>query len=284
MRSHERIEKSTHPSCRGFFSGWIYRAWEMYYYQFHIGDYRSATLHLSNEEDLAYRRLLDMYYDTEKPIPLDISWVAKRIKIPPQVVRDVLFDMFIKTEDGYINSRCDKEIAVYKGFSDAGKRGAAKRWGKGGDSPPITPLIATNNQEPITNNHNIGESPAKKERTKGSRLSTDFELPDSWTEFCQSERPDLNPRKVFDSFKDYWVAKAGAAGVKLDWTATWRNWVRNQNFNKISLNRADIAHQTVPSSSNRDPALVKLDEDRKRVAPPNPEVLAKIRAVLGKQA
>ena len=124
----------------------------------------------------------------------------------------------------------------------------------------------------------------KKRGTKGSRLSTDFELPDSWTEFCQSERPDLNPPKVFDSFKDYWVAKAGAAGVKLDWTATWRNWVRNQNIAKPLFNKADIAHVTVPSSSNRDPALVKLDEDRKRVAPPNPEVLAKIRAVLGKQA
>jgi len=124
----------------------------------------------------------------------------------------------------------------------------------------------------------------RKRGTKGSRLSTDFELPDSWTEFCQSERPDLNPRKVFDSFKDYWVAKAGASGVKLDWTATWRNWVRNQNIAKPLFNKADIAHVTVPSSSNRDPALVKLDEDRKRVAPPNPEVLAKIRAVLGKQA
>ena len=124
----------------------------------------------------------------------------------------------------------------------------------------------------------------KKRGTKGSRLSTDFELPDSWTEFCQSERPDLNPQKVFDSFKDYWVAKAGAAGVKLDWQATWRNWVRNQNVIRQVLNKADIAHVTVPSSSNRDPALVKLDEDRKRVAPPNPEVLAKIRAVLGKQA
>ena len=121
-----------------------------------------------------------------------------------------------------------------------------------------------------------------KQRTKGSRLSTDFELPVSWIEFCQTERPDLNPKKVFDSFKDYWVAKAGAAGVKLDWNATWRNWVRNQNIAKPLFNKADIAHVTVPSSSNRDPALVKLDEDRKRVAPPNPEVLAKIRAVLNK--
>ena len=28
-------------------------------------------------------------------------------------------------------------------------------------------------------------------------------------------------------FADYWAAKAGAGGVKLDWQATWRNWVRN---------------------------------------------------------
>lgn len=124
----------------------------MYYYQFHIGDYRAATSHLSNEEDLAYRRLLDMYYDTEKPIILDVSWVAKRIRISPAVVRDVLNDMFEQTADGFVHARCDKEISVYQGFSAAGKRGAAKRWAKAGHSPPITSPIATNNHEPITNN------------------------------------------------------------------------------------------------------------------------------------
>ena len=123
-----------------------------------------------------------------------------------------------------------------------------------------------------------------KQRTKGSRLSTDFELPETWTEFCQTERPDLNPQKVFDSFKDYWVAKAGSQGVKLDWQATWRNWVRNQNIAKPLVNRFDVAHVTVPSSSQRDPALVKLDEDRLKTAPPNPEVLARMRSILGKTA
>ena len=28
-------------------------------------------------------------------------------------------------------------------------------------------------------------------------------------------------------FRDYWLAKAGKDGAKLDWSATWRNWVRN---------------------------------------------------------
>lgn len=27
-------------------------------------------------------------------------------------------------------------------------------------------------------------------------------------------------------FRDYWKGRAGSGGVKLDWSATWRNWVR----------------------------------------------------------
>jgi hypothetical protein len=70
------------------------------------------------------------------------------------------------------------------------------------------------------------------------------------------------------------VAKAGSTGVKLDWQATWRNWVRNQRQER--LNPADIAKVTVPSSSSRDPALQKLDDDYK-TAKPNPEILRMIR-------
>jgi len=119
------------------------------------------------------------------------------------------------------------------------------------------------------------ETEAKKS-TRGSRLSADFVLPTEWIAFCQQERQDLNPHKVFDGFKDYWVSKAGAQGVKLDWLATWRNWVRNQ---KQVFKQADIARTTVPSSSQRDPALAKLDEDMKN-AKPNPEILAKIKEAL----
>ena len=61
----------------------------MHYFQFNIADYRSATTHLSNDEDLAYRRLLDMYYDTEQKIPLDTQWVARRLRVGTEVVEAV---------------------------------------------------------------------------------------------------------------------------------------------------------------------------------------------------
>lgn len=110
--------------------------------------------------------------------------------------------------------------------------------------------------------------------TKGSRLSADWVLPEDWESWARQERPDLNPQKVGEQFKDFWIAKAGAAGVKLDWLATWRNWVRNQRQER--LNPADIAKVTVPSKVERDPALQKLDEDYK-TAKPNPEILRMIR-------
>ena len=43
-----------------------------------------------------------------------------------------------------------------------------------------------------------------------------------------SERPDLEPSPVWNQFKDYWAGVAGSKGTKLDWFATWRNWVRKQ--------------------------------------------------------
>jgi hypothetical protein len=119
------------------------------------------------------------------------------------------------------------------------------------------------------------ETEAKKS-TRGSRLSADWVLPKEWADWAKQERPDLDLRSVGEQFRDYWSAKAGSGATKLDWQATWRNWVRNQ---KQAFKQVDIARTTVPASSQRDPALAKLDEDYKN-AKPNPEILAKIKEAL----
>jgi hypothetical protein len=56
-------------------------------------------------------------------------------------------------------------------------------------------------------------------------------LPTEWRTFAQQERPDLDPDRVFEAFKDYWIAKPGKDGIKADWTATWRNWIRKERNN-----------------------------------------------------
>jgi hypothetical protein len=125
------------------------------------------------------------------------------------------------------------------------------------------------------------ETETKKEKKAlGKRLATDFCFPKEWEQFCQQTRPELNPIKTFDQFKDYWIAQAGQKGVKLDWFATWRNWVRSTNAPK--QNFADIARVTVPSSNLPDPALEKIKADSKKAAPIPLEVLAKMAQLRGK--
>ena len=116
----------------------------MHYYSFHIGDYRAATAHLTNEEDLAYRRLIDMYYDTELPIPTDLVWVARRLRVSIDAVRSVLEDMFYLTDAGWDNERCSLELKAYKRMIEGGRHGAAKRWAKGGDTPLSLPQTNPN--------------------------------------------------------------------------------------------------------------------------------------------
>jgi hypothetical protein len=234
----------------------------MHYYQFNISDYRSATVHLTNEEDLAYRRLLDMYYDSEQKIPLDTQWVARRIRVVPSVVEDVLNDMFVKQDDGWFHARCHEVILQYHSMAEKnranGKLGGRRKNPVGSHSQPIDK--ATINQELITNNHKLIEK-----KTLGKRLANDFNMPDSWGEFCEKERSDLTPIKVFEQFKDYWISQPGQKGVKLDWFATWRNWVRSTNAPK--QNPADIVRLTVPSKNEPDPALEKIKADALKAAP-----------------
>ena len=102
-------------------------------------------------------------------------------------------------------------------------------------------------------------------RKLGKRLANDFVLPNEWEYWANKERPDLNALQVADQFKDYWIAQPGQKGTKLDWEATWRNWVRNTKLTKP--NPADIARVTVPSKNEPDAALEKIKADEKKATP-----------------
>lgn len=51
-------------------------------------------------------------------------------------------------------------------------------------------------------------------------------------------------------FVDYWRAQPGQKGVKTDWPATWRNWVRNAAQRKAPL-AAPINRQEAQEQRNR---------------------------------
>lgn len=253
----------------------------MHYYQFNIGDYKSHTEHLSEMEDLTYRRMLDWYYLHEKPFPTDYGEIARLIRMRSHIdcIAVVLHEFFDLADGGWIHHRANAEIAKAGDKSNKASESAKARWNKVKDAnalPTQSESNATQDTLPITHN-----TEHKVKTQRGSRLDPNFLLPESWAMFCIKTRPELSAVDVWEQFRDYWIAQPGQKGVKTDWEATWRNWVRRQNAPKVAP--ADIARTTVPGTKERDPALVKLDEDRKRAAPPSLEVLAKM-AALRKQA
>jgi len=247
----------------------------MHYYQFHIGDYKSHTHHLSLLEDLAYRRLLDFYFLHEKPIKH--RDVARQIGMREheEDVMTVLNEFFISTEDGFVSPRADKEIKQYKEFAEAGKRGAAKRWGTppNGEaiSPPNATPIATINQEPITTNHK-----PKRESATVVACPPDVsqQIWNDWVALRKSKKAPITQTVLngaiaeakilgwpLEKFLAEWCSR-GSQGLKAEWI--------------VKPNPADKVRLTVASSNEPDPALLKIAEDAKKAAPIPLEVLARM--------
>lgn len=84
------------------------------YYKRFPGDYLRDTVHLSAIEDGMYGRLLDAFYTSEKPLPLErktlFALVRARTADERRAVESVLRQFFKKTARGFTNSRAIREI------------------------------------------------------------------------------------------------------------------------------------------------------------------------------
>lgn len=239
----------------------------MHYYKRNLGDYAKKAGRLTMLQHGAYTLLIDSCYDREVFPTLEqaLEWTWASTEAEVEAVKFVLSRFFVLDKDGcYVQDRILQELLHYHKNADTNKRIADEREAKRRENRTKREQVvdeAPPNHKPLTNNH----KPIDKENKRGSRLSQDFSLPIEWRDFCVQTRPELHPTQTFDKFKDYWIAQAGQKGVKLDWFATWRNWVRNTNAPKV--NPADIARVTVPPSKKADEALIKILEDEKKAAP-----------------
>lgn len=116
----------------------------MNHYPHHIGDFRSATRHLTFVERALYRELLDLYYDTERPLNADLQKLARLVLAQGEeqcaALSGVLDEFFVLQDDGWHNDRCDAEIEAYRGkvqsASAAGKKSAEARRSKASAGGP----------------------------------------------------------------------------------------------------------------------------------------------------
>lgn len=132
------------------------------YYEHHIGDFDADTAHLTWVEDMAYTRLIRLYYRREKPIPADVGEACRLVraigKDQKQAVQSVLTEFFTLTDSGWTQGRCETEIVAYQKKVEhnraVGRLGGRPRktethkepennplgfFGKPKDNPPQTP-------------------------------------------------------------------------------------------------------------------------------------------------
>lgn len=95
-----------------------------------------------------------------------------------------------------------------------------------------TPRV-TNHQEPSIKEKGLAR-PERAKPKQGTVLPDDWLLPDEWAEDARDiafkAKQPLSDHEIpneADKFRDYWHGRPGAAGRKLEWRATWRNWFRN---------------------------------------------------------
>lgn len=63
---------------------------------------------------------------------------------------------------------------------------------------------------------------------RGARLSPDWMPTPGSVAKAKTDAPHVDCQAEHATFVDYWIAQPGAKGVKLDWDATWRNWMRRK--------------------------------------------------------
>lgn len=289
----------------------------MHYYQFHIGDYKSHTHHLSLMEDLAYRRLLDHYYLHQ--LPIKQREIARQIGMRDheQEVLTVLEEFFVSTEDGYINPRADKEIRAFVEHQATSAYGAFIR-----DNPTLkpiadkhlfithymdgkvqlyvdflrsscvvdVPIVSTSSSDDATNNHKpitINQEPKKKATAVACPPDVSEAVWLDWLQLRKAKKAPVTQTVVNSAIKE-----AEKAGISLNafltiWCARGSQglqaeWLKT-NERQPFANKYDVAHVTTPTPPNQDAALRKIEEDRKRAAKPNADVQAKINELLNRK-
>lgn len=216
----------------------------MNYYPHHIGDFDRATRHLTRIERSIYRDLLDVYYETEQPITLDLPKLKRKILANTEqestAVEQVLNEFFTETPTGWFHSRCDEEILAYQsnstqksvaGKASAAARAARKHQALNGNSTDVaTPVEQTlngtsTNQEPITINH----KPVTKDKKAAPSAYADLlidvapQVVNDWKEHRRTKKAAIT-RTVIEQIKREAV-KAGFTLEEALVTSCNKNWV-----------------------------------------------------------
>ena len=201
--------------------------------QLYVGDYLADTLDLTTEQHGAYLLLLMTMWRHDAKLPNDPAKLARIARVSARrwhLVWSEIQHFFYVDGDQIRNKRLDREhqkaASISEKRSASGAAGGRAKALKDNES-----LVA--NATDLPQHSQKPEPEKKKEEPNGSskkravRLTAEWQLPRAWGEWAMQEGlSEVCVRREVERFKDYWLSESGAKAAKLDWQATWRNWVR----------------------------------------------------------
>jgi uncharacterized protein YdaU (DUF1376 family) len=130
------------------------------WYPRYIQDYRSKTKRLSLVEHGAYNLLLDEYYSTGEPLPIDwvqLHRICSALAPPEQAaVQEVMLRYFRQTADGWVHDRVEVELKKSKYISEVRRKAREERERKkaanAGSNAPANEGADVNTTTTTTNN------------------------------------------------------------------------------------------------------------------------------------
>ena len=179
---------------------------------------------------------------------------------------------FDESKNVFRQKRLGEEIKKQKAWSkkksEAGKKGMASRWKEKdkADNTAITVLggdITQHNSPSLSLSSTSSQEEEKREETpqaasppkKGTRIPEPFMLTKEMRAYAADRRPSVDVIEETEKFVNYWKAKSGRDACKLDWYATWQNWILNAKGNGNGTN----------SSNNTKPTSLDRIQDTQRV-------------------
>lgn len=194
------------------------------YYKRYPRDFIEGTIALPFEVKTTYAFILDLIYMQGGTLPDDPRYIAGLLSVSVRKwnsLRQQLIDYGkIQVSGEFLtNYRAIIELESLAKVQDKQRENRSR------------PNKNKDLQTPRS--HHTDTDTDKKEDTnvsskkRGQRLPEDWRLPKAWGEWAVAQGlDDFSARREGERFADYWHGVSGARGAKMDWQATWRNWVR----------------------------------------------------------
>ena len=206
---------------------------KLIWYPFFVADYARDTAQLSMLEDGAFRRLLDHYYLTGSPLPVEpvqLHRICRAVLADEQAaVNAVVAQFFTLTERGLVHERVEAELRKNSEISKKRSTAAHKRHGKvvAADSIPMEATTSALQVQDLVHAQSQSQTTSLSPVARVAGIATGKPLPADFTPTpahqALANNLGLDLVAQLALFQDYYTASDERL---VDWHAKFSGWLR----------------------------------------------------------